>query len=36
MYQNPKKGNLLMDAPNVASWRELCMWSDDRENGGQE
>ena len=20
-----------MDAPNVASWRELCMWDDDRD-----
>ena len=31
MYLNPKKGDLLMDAPNVASWRELCMWADDRD-----
>ena len=31
MYQNPKKGDLLMDTPNVASWRELCMWADDRD-----
>ena len=31
MFQNPKKDNLLMDAPNVASWRELCMWADDRD-----
>ena len=20
-----------MDAPDVASWRELCMWADDRD-----
>ena len=31
MYQNPKKGDMLMDAPNVTSWRELCMWVDDRD-----
>ena len=28
MYQNPKKGDLLMDAPNFVSWRE---WADDRD-----
>ena len=26
-----RKGDLLMDAPNVASWRELCMRADDRD-----
>ena len=31
MFQNPKKGDILMDAPTVASWRELYMWADDRD-----
>ena len=31
MFQNPKKGDLLMGAPTVASWRELCMWAEDRD-----
>ena len=31
MFQNPKKGDILMDAPTVASWRELCTWADDKD-----
>ena len=31
MFQNPKKRDLLMDAPTTALWRELCMWADDRD-----
>ena len=31
MYKNPNQGDLLMDAPTVTSWRELCTYAMDRE-----
>ena len=32
MFENPKAGDLLMDAPSHKSWRELCTYAMDRDN----